>query len=722
MDWIASRRCRLGFIWLAILAFYFFLIVPIALAGSKSPTTLVTDAQRNNLLRLTTDTPDGQSARVIFNRKNGTPSFIKVKSYLPKIGQQQESRLTQSENTARQFLLAHRQLLKLNDPDQELNLIKSWSDHKGASHFKYQQMVGGIPVFGKQLIVHLDGSNSVYLLNGRFEPSPQAFQTTPAITEEEALEAVRQHLGRPEVSAKSIDLMVFTKSDTEMVLTYKVEVVPDLSEAWTYFIDANDGNFVHRITKIRTERVQASGMDLNSENQTFNAWLERDGYYYLIDPGMPDSRFEEDIDYTQNYIFPGNTYILSANNSEEGELSLLGAQSFSGPWDPAGVSAMVNLRTVHQYYYNTFGRNGLDDDYMNYVAVIHYGVQYANAFFTADALENGDGVIAFGDGDNQIMSNPAASLDITALELQHGITEYTVGLIYENQSGALNEAYSDLFACMVDNDDWTVGEGVILLPPRFLRDLSDPTRGIEPLPTKMSEYRHMPNTEEGDWGGVHINMSIPSHAGYLMAEGLENSIGRDSTAQIWYLALTNYLTPESEFGDARVATVQAAEEIYGTGSTEAAVVQRAWDEVEVFDDTTTPVEIIFSSQSLNFPDISVGAHSTQTLTLRNSSERDINISSITLDGSSNFTHNGNTGPLLSNDEMDIEVTYAPESAGSESATLAVVSDADIPTNNISITGNAISNMPSKSEDSSRNSSSSGSGGCMINTLFINRIK
>jgi Zn-dependent metalloprotease len=587
------------------------------------------------------------------------------------------------------------------------DLIKSWSDRNGAGHFKYQQMVGGIPVFGRQLIVHLDGGYSVYSLNGRFEPSPQGFQTVPAITEEEALESVRQHLGRPEVNAKSIDLMVYTRPDNEMVLTYKLEVVPSLSEGWTYFIDANNGQFVHRITKIRNEMVEASGRAIDSsEDQTFNAWHGIDGNYYMVDPSMPDPVFNEDIDYIQNIVSPGNTYILSTNNSEGGDLYHVYATSPLGTWDPAGVSAMVNIRTVYQYYFDTFERNGLDGNNVNYTGVIHWGYNYNNAFFMADALENGDPIMAFGDGDGINFSGFAKSLDIAALELQHGITAYEAELIYENQSGALNEAYSDLFACMVDDDDWRIGEDITLMEPEFVRDLADPTQGIEPLPTHMDEYRHMPNTEEGDWGGVHINMSIPSHAGYLMAEGLENNIGRERTARIWYDALTNCLTSASEFEDARRCTIEAAE---AEDPSAVAVVQRAWNEVGVYDNTMTPVGLIFSSQSLNFPDISVGAHSTQTLTLRNSSERDINISSITLDGSSNFTHNGNTGPLLSNDEMEIEVTYTPERTGSESATLSIVSDADIPTDSISITGNAISNNDG-------GGSSSGSGGCMIYTL------
>jgi len=83
---------------------------------------------------------------------------------------------------------------------------------------------------------------------------------------------------------------------------------------------------------------------------------------------------------------------------------------------------------------------------MNYLIVVHLKENYANAFW------NGK-FVCFGDGDNQIFSALAGSLDITAHEIQHGITEFTAGLIYENQSGALNEAYSDIFACMVGRLD-----------------------------------------------------------------------------------------------------------------------------------------------------------------------------------------------------------------------------------------------------------------------------
>ena len=716
MDGMIERRLRVNYLWSLILMLSYILIGPYAWAGSNNAARLlVTDAQRENLLQLAVDTPNHTPPKVIFDRNNGTPTLIKIKSFTPRTGQRRALAPGQVETTARQFIYKNRALLKIDDPDQELNLIKSWSDQQGATHFKYQQMVGDVPVFGKQLLVHADSRNSIYLLNGRFEPTPPALATTPAITENDAVEAVRQHLGLSDIFPTAIELSVFTKPNGKMVLTYKIEVAPTLAESWIYFIDANNGEFVHRLTKIRNEIVSARGVDLNGQSQNFNAWHHTDNRFYLIDPGLPgpQGNVDDSLDYVGNpddvQIFqaPGNTYILSANGTEGQELAQIGASSPNGPWDATGVSAMANLNIIHNYYHGEpFGRNGWDDDYMDYLVFVHWGSREANAFF--GTTDDGSGILAFGDGDGQVMSGLSGGLDVVAHEFQHGVTQYTAGLIYENQSGAIDEGYSDIFACMVDDDDWTVGDDVVLQDPQFLRNLADPTQGLDRLPTKMSEYQDLPNTEEGDYGGVHTNMSIPSHAAYLMAEGLNSSIGRAATAQIWYRALT-YLTPDSEFVDARIATLQAAEELFG--SNEVAAVQAAWDEVEVYDDGTTPVaptEITLSEQSFSFSNVSVGRQVSKDLILSNDSERNINIDNIAITGSPNFTHDGNIGPLPSHQEMDIEVTYRPKKAGSDTATLSITSDADIPTDNISITGQAVSDH--KDDDGN------GAGGCFICTI------
>ena len=97
--------------------------------------------------------------------------------------------------------------------------------------------------------------------------------------------------------------------------------------------------------------------------------------------------------------------------------------------------------------------------------------------------------MVYGDGDNQVFSNLAGALDVAAHEMTHGVIENTAGLIYENQSGALNESFADVFGVMVDNDDWFLGEDITVASPGYLRDMANPANGLSAQPTHMDEYQ-----------------------------------------------------------------------------------------------------------------------------------------------------------------------------------------------------------------------------------------
>lgn len=116
-----------------------------------------------------------------------------------------------------------------------------------------------------------------------------------------------------------------------------------------------------------------------------------------------------------------------------------------------------------------------------------------------------------------------------------------------------------------------------------MRSMSQPETGLDPQPSTMDEYENMPNSEEGDYGGVHVNSGIPNHVAYLMAEGLgEKSIGREEMGEIFCRALIHYFTRGTDFTDARLATIQSAKELLGEGSKEEAAVRVAWDAVKVY--------------------------------------------------------------------------------------------------------------------------------------------
>lgn len=556
------------------------------LSKTKKSKPLISDSQQRSLANLVAQTQASGGTHVRFSERNGTPAFIKGAGLTAAMAMN-KSDIAMSGSTALRFMSDNRDLLKLSDPVQELLITRQGMDKQGKKHFHYQQTHRGIPIWGKEVAVHLRVNDSVYLFQGSYEPSPRDLNTEPVISSDEAINAVRDHLqiNHDGISSPEYLLVFYTRKDGTMTLAYKIEIQPAFDQRWIYFIDAEDGSFIHRINNIHSQIgqvVSATGTDLNAIFRNFNAWLQG-GTYYTIDPSTPVA----DPPYDPLGSGPdsglqssGDTFILSADNGEGDPLYYITSTSQTSGWDASAVSASYNTRVVYDYYKNIFNRNSIDNKNMNLLVVVHFQADYDNAFWNGAWMVYGDG--------GQIFSPLAGALDVAAHEMTHGVIDNTAKLIYENQSGALNESFADVFAVMVDRDDWRIGEDITLVQPGYLRDVANPANGLGSQPVKMSQYQNLPNTEAGDWGGVHINSGIPNRAAYLVAEGLTaeglgTSIGRSKTEQIYYRALTTYLQASSQFLDARSALIQSAEDIYGSGSAEVTAVTAAWDAVEVIE-------------------------------------------------------------------------------------------------------------------------------------------
>jgi hypothetical protein len=260
-------------------------------------------------------------------------------------------------------------------------------------------------------------------------------------------------------------------------------------------------------------------------------------------------------------------------------------------WDPAAVSVMHNFGLVENYYRSTFNRNSIDDKGMNIIGMIHArftdpngNIYKDNAFWSF-----GMQLMVFGDGEDSFVNLPS-SLDVAGHELTHGVINHSANLIYENQSGALNEHVADFFGAMVDRDDWQLGDGVVQ-GKSALRDMQNPHNPdiLAQQPMKMSEFQYLANTPQQDNGGVHINSGIPNHMTYLLADGPQG-IGRDKAEDIIYRALTQYLTQRSQFIDYRRSCFSAATDLFGADSAEVNTVKSAFDSVEITDSNgeTTP--------------------------------------------------------------------------------------------------------------------------------------
>ncbi|WP_399946549.1 NPP1 family protein [Streptomyces sp. BBFR25] len=222
---------------------------------------------------------------------------------------------------------------------------------------------------------------------------------------------------------------------------------------------------------------------------------------------------------------------------------------------------------VYNFYQDKFGRDSIDGEGMALQSYVHYDTDYVNAFWNGSYMTYGDGML---------------SQDVSGHEMTHGITQHTAGLQYAFQSGALNESISDFFGEMTERaakgtNDWLVGSDMKVHAP--FRSLADPT--IYGQPRHMSAY----NQTCFDHGGVHGNSGIPNYAFYRMSVLMDP----DTTANIVWRALTQYLFPSSTFADAEVAMVTAASDLYGPTSRQASVTSTVWEN-EVGITPTTPDE------------------------------------------------------------------------------------------------------------------------------------
>lgn len=257
----------------------------------------------------------------------------------------------------------------------------------------------------------------------------------------------------------------------------------------------------------------------------------------------------------------------------------------------AAVDAAYGAAVTWDYFRQQHRRTGIRNNGRAATSRVHFGRGLDNAFWN-------DACFCMTYGDGGVLFRPLVSLDVAAHEMTHGITSATANLVYIGESGGLNEATSDIFAALVelgagnrrDPGDYLVGEKVAKRGG-FLRRLD------RPAADGVSASCWSPTVGDDD---VHQSSGVGNHFFYLLAEGSgakvingvpHNSptcdastmtgIGRDAAARIWYRALTVYMTSSTGYSDARDATVRAARDLFGAGSTRCNAVVGAWDAVSV---------------------------------------------------------------------------------------------------------------------------------------------
>ncbi|MBZ6474248.1 M4 family metallopeptidase [Streptomyces griseocarneus] len=522
--------------------------------------------------------------------------------------------------------------------DDTLKVKDTLVDPEGKRHVRFERVHQGVTVIGADMVVHLDAKQQylgVTRANGRKVALPSV---TPKLSAHEAAAKAAKSAGG---TAGKAELVVDARGGSS-VLAYQVTVKGGDAEtgvAKAVVVDAASG-------KVISSTPLSDGFISPRLKSTLRAKGQQAAPRVAAKPTTPGvakpaaGAFPAPANGTGASIFAGDVPLLTTQTAKSSftlkdpsrgdgetrdagrkELESFGAgKSFTdadNKWGngtardsaSAAVDAQYGITSTFDYYKKTFGRNGIKNDGVGPHALVHFGDKVGNAFWSPDCA-----CMLYGDGDGETFKQPLVALDVTGHELSHGVIEATADFqptrVDANgnqfgEAGSLNESLADIFGVGVEfktgnaanKPNYLLGEK-LGLEQKFLRRMDKPS--LDVLEGTVDYWDEASYDRE-----VHAGSGVSSHAFYLLAEGsgaktiggvsydsptsdgsTVTGIGREKAEQIFYRALTRYMVSTTDFHEARVATLQAAADMYGQDSTEYKTVNAAWAAVNVTEKNT----------------------------------------------------------------------------------------------------------------------------------------
>jgi len=477
------------------------------------------------------------------------------------------------------------------------------------AHDRFDQYYKGVRVFGGDVARQRRGQVTMSVFGQLYRDIN--LNTTPGLSAEKAKEIVERITGVEIGFNRVPELVVLPLQGDSYSLAYRVRTMTS-DDLTVYFIDAHDGHVVDQYSDLQRQSAVGLGAGVFGDQKKVSA-RSVSGSYIADDLLRPPEII--------TYDMRGNTdrTLLFLNSVIDLVMSDVATGSSNNTWsDGPDVDAHVYAGYTYDYYYKRFGRLGLDNRNIRMTVLTHpvrrsdllssrndiVGLFFLNAFYA------GDGIVCYGEGlppgfvlsrSGQTVDYYSAGLDVVAHELSHGVTEFTSNLIYRDQSGALNEAFSDFMGISVKFYFQPPGNGLMqanyqlgsdVYRPGGLRSLSNPRMFGDPDHFSQRLVFDGPCVAANDNCGLHTNCTIIDHAFYLAIEGGTNltsglsvqgvgAANREQIEKAFYRGFTAFLTANATFSAARVATIQAARELYGAGSAAERAVTQAWIAVGV---------------------------------------------------------------------------------------------------------------------------------------------
>lgn len=490
----------------------------------------------------------------------------------------------------------------------ELQLVDEHQDTllSARRHERLRQVYHGIPVWGGDVTRQTERGLTVSVFGSLYQGVDAPYQ--PQLLPHEARDIIAR-LSGAEMGTTLPDLLVLPLDGGGFALTYRDQAI-SLDEASVYFIDAMNGSLRLKYNLLENQSAVVQGRGVLGDTKKVSV-RSLSGTFMADDQLRPPA--------LQTYDMRGN--LTAAINALIGFTSLTSANLAQDPstnWsDGANVDAHAYEGFTYDFYFKRFGRRGLDNQNTRIIGMTHpvraqdifsassavLNTYYLNAFYCATCGPDRRGMMVYGEGGGTALfgcgtarfnvRNFAGALDVVAHELSHGVTAYSSNLIYLNESGALNEAFSDIMGASVaffvspSTASYVIGRDLSTAPNVCLaRSLQDP------LSYGLPDHYALRFTGSEDNGGVHINSSVANQAFYLAIEGGTNrtsrlavtgvgSANREQMEKVFYRAFTQLLTSNATFAQARAATIQAARDLYGANSAPERAVTQAWTAVGV---------------------------------------------------------------------------------------------------------------------------------------------
>jgi len=485
-----------------------------------------------------------------------------------------------------QHIAENRRAYGLGDVATELSVRKQQRDAAGITHVRFDQSYKGVKVFEGELISHVDATGRVTVTNA-LRPDLELDVTARLERGEAVATAFATMDTRGGLDLRQADLEILPRgerSDADRLVWHVIVGVEngvDTPGQFDVFVDALTGGVVWSFDSLETSAATGTGNTMYLGTQSVSTDFTG-GTYYLRDLTRGGGNYTCDQKNKQG----GTCSIFTRSNNVFGN----GVKD-SSDLATAGADAHVGLQATWSYYQTTFGRNGIDGAGRKTYSRVHYGRNYQNAFWSDSCF-----CMTYGDGASTFY--PLVSLDVAGHEMSHGVMSREANLTYSGESGGLNESNSDIFGTLVeynvnsakDVPDYWIGEriyrsnwtssGTVYTQTKALRYMDDPAKdGASPACWSNSVGSL----------DVHYSSGPNNHMFYLLSNGgtskcngqTVSGIGRPAAAQIWYSAITNYMTSSTNYQGARAAALSAATALYGSSSAQRNAVAAAFSAINV---------------------------------------------------------------------------------------------------------------------------------------------